>query len=69
MSAKRSFGGHGYFECFAANKATDITWADPMLDDYLAAPRNMVSGTAMSYPGLFDGAKRANLIAYLATLR
>lgn len=40
-----------------------------MLDDYLAAPRDMVPGTSMLYPGLFDDAKRANLVAYLATLR
>jgi len=44
-------------------------WTEPVLDDYLAAPRDMVPGTSMSYPGLFDDAKRANLVAYLATLR
>jgi cytochrome c len=39
------------------------------LDRYLTAPRDVVPGTLMSYPGLKDDRERNDLIAYLASLR
>ncbi|HEX2942635.1 MAG TPA: cytochrome c family protein [Rhodopila sp.] len=53
----------------AANKAADITWTEANLDKYLEAPRAMIPGTKMTYGGLKDPTKRANLVAYLATLK
>ena len=35
---------------------------------YLTNPRAMVPDTSMIYPGLKDNTKRADLVAYLATL-
>ena len=32
-------------------------------------PRTVIPGTKMTYAGMKDDAKRANLIAYLATLK
>jgi cytochrome c len=52
-----------------ANKGANITWDAAELDKYLQAPRQVVPGTKMSYAGLKDDAKRANLIAYLETLK
>ena len=39
------------------------------LDPYIKAPREVVPGTTMAYAGLRNDDERANLIAYLATLK
>ena len=51
------------------NKNSGLTWDEETLDKYLAAPQAMLKGTRMTYAGLKDDAKRADLIAYLATLK
>jgi cytochrome c len=51
------------------NQAANLTWDEATLDKYLEAPRAMIPGTKMTYAGLKDADKRANLIAYLATLK
>ena len=45
------------------------TWDDATLDTYLTNPREVVPGTKMIFPGLKSEADRANVIAYLATLK
>jgi cytochrome c len=45
------------------------TWDDAALDAYLTNPREVVPGTKMIFPGLKNEADRANVIAYLATLK
>ena len=52
-----------------ANLAAGLTWDAATLDKYLEAPRTVVPGTKMTYAGQKDAEKRANLIAYLATLQ
>ncbi len=42
-------------------------WDAALLDEYLAAPRQVVQGTKMAFPGVRDAKQRADLIAYLAT--
>lgn len=49
----------------AANKNSGITWTEPVLYQYLIAPQKYVPGTKMTYPGLKDAQKRADVIAYL----
>ncbi len=56
------------FHYSAANKNSGLTWDAATLDRYLTNPRKAIPGTLMSYPGLSDPKKRADLIAYLATL-
>jgi cytochrome c len=51
------------------HKKLGITWNAATLNKYLTNPRAMVPDTTMIYPGLKDNAKRADVIAYLATLR
>ncbi len=46
-------------------KAAGWVWTDDKLDAYLPAPRAFVKGTKMTYGGLHDPEKRADLIAYL----
>jgi cytochrome c len=53
----------------SADKNAHITWSAQTLDTYLVAPRAMIPGTKMTYGGLKDPEKRADLIAYLETLK
>ena len=64
----RKSGSVPGFHYSAANRAAEITWDAGTLDKYLTAPREVVPGTIMTYGGLKDAAKRADLIAYLETL-
>jgi cytochrome c2 len=57
------------FHYSAANRASGLVWDPGTLDRYLSAPSQVVPGTLMTYPGLKDPRQRADLIAYLATLR
>jgi cytochrome c len=57
------------FHYTEANKSSGLTWDAATLDRYLQAPRQVVPGTAMSYAGLKNETQRADLIAYLATLK
>lgn len=51
-----------------ANKHSGLTWDPRTLDRYLTAPREVVPGTFMTFPGLKDPALRAAVIAFLETL-
>ena len=57
------------FHYSAANKAADFMWDEARLDPYLADPKAVIPGTSMTYAGLKNDEQRANLIAYLATLK
>jgi cytochrome c2 len=50
-----------------ANRNSGLTWTIPILDRYLRAPRELVPGTKMTFPGVKDPKQRADLIAYLET--
>ena len=64
----RKSGSVTGFRYSAANKNADITWDAAILDKYLTAPREVVPGTIMTYLGLKDDEKRADVISYLETL-
>lgn len=53
----------------AANKASGITWTNEKLFQYLENPQRVVPGTKMLYTGVKDPQQRADLIAYLDTLK
>ena len=50
-------------------KKFDHVWTSQTLDIYLTDPHAEVSGTKMIFPGIKDATERANLIAYLETLK
>ncbi len=50
-------------------KASGLTWDDATLDKWLAGPMKLVPGTKMTYAGMSDPAKRAEIIAFLKTLK
>ncbi|MBT8447611.1 MAG: c-type cytochrome [Gammaproteobacteria bacterium] len=59
--------GFGFYS--AAMKAAGISWSPERLDSYLANPRAVLAGTSMAYGGLKDAGARADLIAYLQSLK
>ena len=64
-----SAGGVPGFQYTADHKKLGVTWDAATLDKYLTNPRAMVPDTSMVYAGLKDDAERADLVAYLETLR
>lgn len=65
----RKTGSVPGFHYSPANQGANLTWDAATLDRYLQAPRTMIPGTTMTYGGMKDDTKRADLIAYLATLK
>ena len=61
----RASGSIAGFTYSAANKNSHIVWTEPVLYQYLISPQAYVPGTKMTYPGLKDAQKRADVIAYL----
>ena len=57
------------FHYSPANKSADLVWDEPTLDDYLKAPMAKIPGTTMTYAGVKDDQQRANLLAYITTLK
>ncbi len=58
--------GFAYSDALTA-KASE-KWTFENLNAFIAKPKDFVPGTKMSYGGLKDDAKRADLLAYLRTL-
>ncbi len=52
-----------------AMKQSGITWAPEKIDAYIAQPKKVVPGGKMKYDGLPDAAARADVIAYLMSLK
>ena len=57
------------FQYSAANLRSNLTWDPATLDRYLSSPQRVVPGTLMTFPGLKNPEQRADVIAYLETLR
>jgi cytochrome c len=64
----RPAGQVANFHYSPANKNSGLTWDQVTLDRYLTNPSAVVPHTIMTYGGLKDADKRANLISYLASL-
>ena len=56
------------FQFSPALKSAHIVWTDAALDKFLKNPQADVPGTKMPYMGMPNAQKRADVIAYLATL-
>ena len=59
--------GFRYSDALAAFGRDNPVWTVPLLDAYLAKPRDLVPGTRMTFAGLRKEEERADVIAYLAT--
>ncbi len=49
--------------------ASGITWDIATFTDFITKPKKVVNGTKMSFGGIKNAAKRADLLAYFETLR
>ncbi len=65
----RPSGSVAGFKYSAANQGAKLTWDAATLDKYLVNPREMVPGTTMTFAGLKNETQRADVIAYLETLK
>ncbi len=65
----RRAGAKDGFVYSAAMKKSAVVWDDKTLDAFLADPRAVVPGTTMGYAGDDDARERADLVAYLKTLK
>ena len=57
------------FRYSAANKGSGVTWDEKTLEAYLPNPRAFIPNTTMTFAGIKNDTQRADLIAYLATLK
>ena len=65
----RKTGGIQGFHYSVGNQNANLTWDDATLDKYLESPKTIVPGTTMTFAGVKDATKRADLIAYLDTVK
>ena len=57
------------FRFSRAMKNSGIVWDAKTLDTYIANPQTAMPGNVMPYSGLPDAKQRADLVAYLQTLK
>jgi cytochrome c len=65
----RHAGSMSGFRYSRAMKNASITWDEKSLDAYITAPQALVPGTTMPFSGIPNAGDRADLIAYLETLK
>jgi cytochrome c len=65
----RKAGSVDGFRYSEANKKSDVTWTPEVLEKYLVDPKKFMPGTNMAFAGLKKDDERANIIAYLETLK
>ncbi|MCZ6603877.1 MAG: c-type cytochrome [Alphaproteobacteria bacterium] len=46
-----------------------VIWDDDNLDAWIESPADLVPGNKMPFPGLADAGERADIVAYLKTLK
>lgn len=66
----RNIASHeGYTYSAALTAMKDKKWTAQALSEFIENPKKYASGTKMAFAGIKDPAERANLIAYLSTLK
>jgi cytochrome c len=65
----RKAGSFPGFRYSRAMKAVAYSWDASSLDAYIANPQTAVPGNVMPFSGVADAKQRADLIAYLTTLK
>jgi cytochrome c len=65
----RKAGSKPDFSHSAAMKHAGFSWTPQKLDAYITHPAEVVPGNRMAFAGIPDAKQRANLIAYLSTLK
>jgi cytochrome c len=65
----RKAGSYPGFPYSGAMKTAGFTWTNEKLDAYITSPQEVVPGNKMAFAGISSAGQRADLIAYLDTLR
>jgi cytochrome c len=65
----RKAGTFPGFRFSRAMKTATMSWDAPTLDGYIADPQKTVPGNVMPFSGIPEAKQRADLIAYLQTLK
>lgn len=65
----RAYGTAPGYSYSAAKPDATVVWDDEALDKYLADPKSVLPRGVMPYAGLRNPAQRADIVAYLQTLR
>jgi cytochrome c len=65
----RKAGSVEGFRYSAAKRDATLVWTPEQLDKYLTNPREFMPGTTMAFAGIRSAEERANVIAYLQTLK
>ena len=68
VAGRRAGAKEGFIYSPAMKKAA-VVWDAATLDAFLADPRAVVPGTTMAFAGVGDAKERADLVAYLKTLK
>jgi len=68
IAGKKAGSVKGY-KYSKAMKASGITWDDANLDGFLKKPRKFMKKTKMGFSGVKKDKQRANVIAYLKSLK
>ncbi|WP_428151967.1 c-type cytochrome [Brevundimonas sp.] len=63
----RPVGHEPDYRYSTAMAAAGGTWDEQRLYDFLEKPREHIVGTKMTFPGIKDGQRRADIIAWLKT--
>ena len=66
---KGHIDGFAYCQTIQDLHSKGETWSEEDLNHFLYSPRSFISGTKMGFTGLKDNKERADLIAYLKTLK
>ena len=65
----RQSGQVNGFKYTDANKNSGLTWDNQTLFEYLANPKKYIKGTNMAFPGFKKDQDRADVVAYLNTMK
>jgi len=57
------------FRFSRAMKGSNITWDEKTLNDFIADPQKVIPGNVMPFSGLADAKQRADVVAYLNTVK
>lgn len=61
--------GFDYSDAFQAANARGLVWTDAALNRFLANSQTDVPRNKMAFPGIANDADRADIVAYLKTLK
>lgn len=65
----RKAGSAAGFRYSRAMRGSNIVWDEKSLDAFISDPQKVVPGNVMPFAGVADAKQRADLIAYLQTLK